>query len=100
MALAQHYRGRLAPSPTGLLHAGHARTFWVAALRAQQNGGTLILRNEDLDPERSRPEFVTAMMEDLRWLVFGGAKVQTAAGRTNLTRRANGGSSMSKPGAA
>jgi glutamyl-tRNA synthetase len=62
------YRGRLAPSPTGLLHIGHARTFWTAAQRAIENHGTLILRNEDLDPQRSRPEFARAMMEDLRWL--------------------------------
>lgn len=62
------YRGRLAPSPTGLLHVGHARTFWIAAQRAIENQGTLILRNEDLDPQRSRPEFGRAMMEDLRWL--------------------------------
>ena len=62
------YRGRLAPSPTGLLHIGHARTFAIAAQRALENKGTLILRNEDLDPQRSRPEFVHAMIEDLRWL--------------------------------
>src|SRR6202049_4308168 len=62
------YRGRLAPSPTGLLHLGHARTFWTAAQRAAERGGQLILRNEDLDSQRCRPEFVQAMMEDLRWL--------------------------------
>ena len=62
------YRGRLAPSPTGLLHIGHARTFWIAARRALENRGILILRNEDLDPQRSRAEFARAMMEDLRWL--------------------------------
>lgn len=62
------YRGRLAPSPTGLLHVGHARTFLIAAERARQHGGTLILRNEDLDSQRCRPEFVAAMYEDLRWL--------------------------------
>jgi glutamyl-tRNA synthetase len=62
------YRGRIAPSPTGLLHLGHARTFWIAAQRAIQNQGTLILRNEDLDPQRSRPEFAKAMIEDLLWL--------------------------------
>lgn len=62
------YRGRLAPSPTGLLHIGHARTFWIAAQRAIENAGVLILRNEDLDPQRSRAEFARAMMEDLRWL--------------------------------
>lgn len=62
------YRGRLAPSPTGLLHVGHARTFWIAAERARQNNGQLILRNEDLDPQRCRPEYMKAMFEDLRWL--------------------------------
>jgi glutamyl/glutaminyl-tRNA synthetase len=61
------YRGRLAPSPTGLLHLGHARTFWIAQQRAQCHGGTLVLRNEDLDRSRSKPEFVSAMIEDLRW---------------------------------
>ena len=64
---AQGYRGRLAPSPTGYLHLGHARTFWIAQQRAQAAGGTLVLRNEDLDRARCRPEFVAAMFEDLRW---------------------------------
>jgi glutamyl/glutaminyl-tRNA synthetase len=62
------YRGRLAPSPTGYLHLGHARTFLIAQQRAQAAGGTLILRNEDLDPDRSQPHFYDAMIEDLRWL--------------------------------
>lgn len=62
------YRGRLAPSPTGYLHLGHARTFLIAAERARQANGTLIFRNENLDPERCRPEFARAMLEDLRWL--------------------------------
>ena len=47
---------------------GHARTFWVAAQRATEHGGQLILRNEDLDSQRCRPEFVQAMLEDLHWL--------------------------------
>jgi glutamyl/glutaminyl-tRNA synthetase len=62
------YRGRLAPSPTGYLHLGHARTFWIAYQRTLVAGGTLVLRDEDLDPERSRPHFRQAMIEDLRWL--------------------------------
>lgn len=62
------YRGRLAPSPTGYLHLGHARTFWVAWQRTRAAGGTLVFRNEDLDDQRSKPEFVNAMYEDLRWL--------------------------------
>jgi glutamyl-tRNA synthetase len=51
-----------------LLHIGHARTFWIATQRALKNRGTLILRNEDLDPQRSRPQFAQAMLEDLHWL--------------------------------
>src|SRR5579863_5008625 len=62
------YRGRLAPSPTGYLHVGHALTFFTAAERARQAGGRLILRMEDLDPDRSRAEFAEAAIEDLRWL--------------------------------
>lgn len=62
------YRGRIAPSPTGLLHLGHARTFWAAWKRAREAHGQVVLRNEDLDPQRSKPEFVRAFMEDLRWL--------------------------------
>lgn len=62
------YIGRLAPSPTGLLHLGHAATFLAACKRAEQQRGTLLLRNEDLDPQRSRPEFIDAMLEDLSWL--------------------------------
>lgn len=61
------YRGRIAPSPTGYLHLGHARTFWVAQQRAATQGGTLVLRNEDLDRVRCKPEFVAAMLEDLKW---------------------------------
>jgi glutamyl-tRNA synthetase len=64
------YRGRLAPSPTGYLHLGHAQTFWTAQERARACGGTLILRNEDLDRARCKPEFVSAMLEDLRWFGF------------------------------
>jgi glutamyl/glutaminyl-tRNA synthetase len=66
--LSEGYRGRLAPSPTGYLHLGHARTFWIAQQKALAAGGTLILRDEDLDPQRSRPLFRAAMMEDLRWM--------------------------------
>jgi glutamyl/glutaminyl-tRNA synthetase len=62
------YRGRLAPSPTGLMHLGHARTFWIAQERARTAGGALILRNDDLDLARCKPEFVSAALEDLRWL--------------------------------
>ncbi|MGB8261393.1 MAG: tRNA glutamyl-Q(34) synthetase GluQRS [Terracidiphilus sp.] len=62
------YRGRLAPSPTGYLHIGHARTFWTAWQRARDAGGTLVMRMEDLDQERSRQIYADAALEDLRWL--------------------------------
>lgn len=60
------YRGRIAPSPTGYLHLGHARTFWIAQQRARAADGRLIYRNEDLDRARCKPEFVQAALEDLR----------------------------------
>ena len=62
------YRGRLAPSPTGYLHIGHARTFAAAWRRARDAGGALVMRMEDLDPERSRAEYAQAALDDLRWL--------------------------------
>lgn len=62
----RRYRGRIAPSPTGLLHLGHARTFLGAAARA--GGGELLLRIEDIDPLRCRPEFSEAILRDLAWL--------------------------------
>jgi glutamyl-tRNA synthetase len=63
-----NYRGRLAPSPTGYLHVGHARTFFTAWQRARDAGGALILRMEDLDSERSKNIYADAAIEDLRWL--------------------------------
>ncbi len=60
-----NYRGRLAPSPTGYLHAGHAATFRIAAERARAQDGTLVLRLEDLDSVRCRPHFIEACMSDL-----------------------------------
>ncbi len=91
------YRGRLAPSPTGYLHLGHARTFWIAHQRARAAAGTLVLRNEDLDPDRSQPHFYNAMIEDLRWLgmeweegpdVGGGFGPYSQSQRHNLYRDA------------
>ena len=62
------YRGRLAPSPTGYLHVGHARTFWRAFERAREADGTLVMRMEDLDPDRCRPVYAEAALDELRWL--------------------------------
>ena len=61
-------QGRLAPTPTGLLHLGHALTFSTAHRRVRDAGGTLALRIEDLDPLRCKPDFARAAMEDLLWL--------------------------------
>lgn len=61
------YRGRLAPSPTGYLHVGHAITFWRAQERCRAHDGLLLLRVEDLDRARCRPEFSDAITEDLQW---------------------------------
>jgi len=77
----QTYRGRLAPSPTGHLHLGHARTFWVAQERARATGGVLILRNEDLDSTRFKMEFVGTMLEDLRWFGFAWSEGPDAGGK-------------------
>ncbi len=65
--MATSYRGRIAPSPTGYLHVGHAITFWQAQERSRAAGGELVLRIEDLDPDRCRPEFRDAIAEDLQW---------------------------------
>ncbi|WP_309661791.1 tRNA glutamyl-Q(34) synthetase GluQRS [Sphingomonas sp.] len=59
---------RFAPSPTGRLHLGHAYSAAVGKDRARQSGGRFLLRIEDLDPTRSRPEFVAGIEDDLRWL--------------------------------
>lgn len=59
---------RLAPSPTGSLHLGHARTFLITWWLARQVGATILMRMEDLDSRRARPETVRLTYEDLRWL--------------------------------
>ncbi len=59
---------RFAPSPTGYLHIGNLRTALFNHLIARKAGGTFILRLDDTDPERSRPEFADAIREDLEWL--------------------------------
>jgi glutamyl-tRNA synthetase len=59
---------RFAPSPTGLLHVGNARTAVVNWLFAKKTGGRFFLRIDDTDPERSKPEYEAAIVEDLGWL--------------------------------
>src|ERR1700710_1830929 len=59
---------RFAPSPTGYLHLGHAHSALAGWSRARAAGGKFLLRIEDIDPGRCRPEFVDALQEDLAWL--------------------------------
>ncbi len=61
-------RVRFAPAPTGYLHVGGARSALFNWLFARQHGGTLVLRIEDTDQERSRPELIEAILESLTWL--------------------------------
>ncbi|MBD5781938.1 tRNA glutamyl-Q(34) synthetase GluQRS [Pelagicoccus sp. NFK12] len=61
------YVGRVAPTPTGYMHLGHACTFLEAQRRARAAGGKLLLRIEDLDQARCKAEFVDALEEDLAW---------------------------------
>ena len=63
--------GRLAPSPTGRLHLGHARTFVLAWCHVRARGGRMLLRLEDLDRERCRPELSEGVLRDLEWLGLG-----------------------------
>lgn len=59
---------RFAPSPTGFLHLGHANAALFAGRQARQAGGRFLLRIEDIDPGRCRPDFTAAILEDLAWL--------------------------------
>jgi glutamyl-tRNA synthetase len=68
MNLIQKPRVRFAPSPTGYLHVGGARTALFNWLFARHEGGTLLLRIEDTDVERNRPELVDGILEGLKWL--------------------------------
>lgn len=72
--------GRFAPSPSGRMHLGNLYTALVSWLSVRKQGGTWILRIEDLDPQRSKPQFARQIEDDLRWLGLdwdeGGLKVQ------------------------
>ena len=61
-------RGRLAPSPTGALHLGNARSFMIAWLSARSQNGTMVMRMEDLDHPKVKPGSAEATLNDLRWL--------------------------------
>ena len=80
--IAAPVRLRFAPSPTGYLHVGGARTALFNWLFAKHEGGTLLLRVEDTDVERNKPELVDGILVALKWLGIewaGFSSVQTAA---------------------
>jgi len=60
--------GRFAPSPSGYLHMGNLLAMLLAWLDCRALGGELVFRMEDLDPARSKPEYIAALADDLRWL--------------------------------
>ncbi len=71
---------RFAPSPTGYLHLGHVHSALHGWTRARRSGGRFLLRIEDIDPVRCRPEYTAAILEDLRWLGLdwdGAVRVQS-----------------------
>lgn len=75
---------RFAPSPTGLIHVGNARTALLNALLARRGGGTFILRFDDTDAARSRTEFAEAIVEDLEWLGIPPDRTERQSARLGL----------------
>lgn len=77
--------GRFAPTPSGRMHLGNLFTALTAWLSVRAQGGKLLLRIEDLDPERSKPEFADALRDDLHWLGLDWDEEMPAqSGRTAL----------------
>lgn len=82
--------GRLAPSPTGPLHLGHAFAFTLAWAKARSQGGRVVLRFDDLDRARAHREFVDSALRDLAWLGldWDGAPVFESSRRDRIEARA------------
>lgn len=81
------YRGRFAPSPTGPLHLGNARTALLAWLAARAARGTLVMRVEDLDVPRVRPGMEARLLDELRWLGLGWDEGPDVGGRRGPYRQ-------------
>lgn len=89
-------RGRLAPSPTGQIHLGNAWSFLLAWLAARSARGAVVLRMEDIDPERSRPQWAEGLRGDLLWLGLDwdeepwrqGDRFEAYAGAIEVLKRA------------
>lgn len=88
MNASRPVRGRLAPSPTGFLHLGNAWAFLLAWLACRSKGGSLVLRMEDIDPDRSRAEYADAIIRDLRWLGLTGTRARMSEDRQGRIPRA------------
>ncbi|MDE8343999.1 MAG: tRNA glutamyl-Q(34) synthetase GluQRS [Acidocella sp.] len=76
-----HVVTRFAPSPTGYLHLGHAFSAYAGWAKARANGGTFLVRLEDIDATRCKPNYANAILEDLRWLGLhwdGAVRAQSA----------------------
>ena len=81
-------RVRFAPSPTGYLHIGSARTFIFNWLYARHNGGTVILRIDDTDVERNTEASLNSIFDGLKWLDLGWDEQYRQSERLDLHRRA------------
>src|SRR3984957_14589013 len=81
-------RVRFAPSPTGFLHVGSARTFIFNWLYARHNSGTMVLRLDDTDVERNTDASVQSIFEGLRWLGLGWDEEYKQSERLDLHRKA------------
>ena len=80
-------RVRFAPSPTGFLHVGSARTFIFNWLYARRNGGTVVLRLDDTDVERNTEASVNSIFDGLRWLDLGWDEEYRQSERLALHRQ-------------
>src|SRR2546423_3471054 len=85
---ANRLRVRFAPSPTGFLHIGSARTFIFNWLYARHNGGTMILRIDDTDVKRNTKASLNSMFEGWRWLDLGWDEQYQQSQRVHLHRAA------------
>jgi len=81
-------RVRFAPSPTGFLHVGSARTFIFNWLYARHNGGTMVLRLDDTDVERNTEASVQSIFEGLKWLGLDWDEEYKQSERLDLHRQA------------
>ncbi|MGA0541823.1 glutamate--tRNA ligase [Neotabrizicola sp. VNH66] len=79
---------RFAPSPTGYIHVGNLRTALMNYLIARKSGGTFILRLDDTDQERSKQEYIDALMQDLEWLGLHWDRVERQSHRYDRYREA------------